>query len=124
MAILPALAQSASPLDSLGPAAGDGGGFVGENLFVLFGLLLGILALLFLAVRIRYSMRNRRKRRKSRSREQKRIKPQASITQTPPQTRSRSGRKRRASKRNPTLAETGGLPPARPEGQAPPEPKP
>lgn len=118
------LAQADSPLDKLGPRGSQGDNLLGGSFITLGAILFTILALLFLAVKIGYSLRKRRRRRKSRRRERKSSVIVSSPPEKPVKKRPQSASRRRHAKRNPTLAESGGLPPARPEGQAPPEPKP
>jgi len=118
------LAQADSPLDRLGKGGSRGDTVLGENLLVLALILFGILALLFLAVKIKYSLRRKRGRRKSRRTQAPRTAPIQQRSESQPRKRARSTSRNRSAKRNPTLSESGGLPPARPEGQAPPELKP
>jgi hypothetical protein len=81
----------------------------------LIAIVLILVAALFVGVKVWFSIRARKRRRRSRNHHRRET------------TRRETGsgaadsrRKRRQSKsRNPTLAETGGLPPPRPEGQAP-----
>lgn len=85
-------------------------GFFSSDVGALLAVVLGLVAALFLAVKIGFMLRRRKRRQASRSRRQRR--------EAAPRRRAEPLR-RAHSVRNPTLAETEGLPPRRPEGQAP-----
>lgn len=116
------LAQLRPELDKLGGNVGERGGYLDSDSLMLAGVLLALIAILFLGAKINYS---RKKKRRHRSRS----KSKAPLRQTKPapaeggERRSGASGKRRRARRNPTLAETRGLPPPRSEGQNSPSPE-
>lgn len=116
------LAQLRPALDRLGSNAGERGGFLGSDSLMLAGGLAALIAILFIGAKIKYS---RKKKRRNRSRS----KSKAPLSNTAPapasvgKRRSGASGKSRHARRNPTLAETGGLPPPRSEAQNSPSPE-
>ena len=104
------LAQGESPADQFNRSHSV---FSGE-LGVLLMIFLSLFATLFVGVKVWHMLRQGKRRRSGRSRARRK-------TPSPnSQPRGVGRRKRRhAEVRNPTLAETEGLPPPRPEGHAP-----
>jgi hypothetical protein len=92
-----------------------------ESIF-LFGVLLALTVALFIWAYFLRRKRNRRrsKRKHSSSSSQNNAENVVTLLQGGRRRRRRHRRRREHRPRNPTLAETGGLPPIRPEDQPPP----
>jgi hypothetical protein len=111
------LAQLPPSLDKL-EAKSDGGGegFLNSDNLMLAGIVLALIAILFIGAKLRYS-RKKKRRSPSRRRSEKPNRSTKSTMKPPGAPPASGSRKRRHARRNPTLAETGGLPPSRSEGQ-------
>ena len=117
------LAQLPPSLDKLGAKSDGGGeGFLNSDNLMLAGIVLALIAILFIGAKLRYS-RKKKRRSPSRRRSEKPNRSTKSAVKPPGAPPASGSRKRRHARRNPTLAETGGLPPSRSEGQDSPQPE-
>lgn len=109
------LAQTSSLGESPGAEFTRSRGVFSGELGALTLIILALIAALFLGVRAWFALRDGKRRRSDRPR--RRRKSGSPAPQSGDAERRRS--RRPSAARNPTLAETEGLPPPRPEGQAP-----
>jgi len=109
------LAQASALGESPGAEFTRSRGVFSGDLGALTLIILALIAALFLGVKTWFSLRDRRRRDTDRPRRRRQASSPAPQSGSAGRRRSR----RSSAARNPTLSETEGLPPPRPEGQAP-----